>query len=184
MKKLKQALSLLAAFTCLGAAFTILMDTGLPKPGDNSRGSDANYFAAVGSPAPGFALRNISNDLVPLQPSKAKVTILNFWSTSCAPCQWEMPELQQLQNQHPDLLRIIAINMGDTRDAVTAWRDHFDLSLDLLLDPALEVAKRYRIRGLPTTFMLDDRLIIRAVYFGPITYDQALHDIQRLALKV
>ena len=184
MKKLAQALSLLAAFTCLGVAFTILIDTGLPNPGDNSRGNAAEYFAAVGSLAPGFDLRSVSNALVSLQPSKGKVTILNFWSTSCVPCQWEMPEFQQLQNQHPDLIRIIAINLGDTRDAVTAWRDRLGLTFDLLLDPALEVAQRYRIRGLPTTFMLDERLIIRAVYFGPLTYDRVLYDVQRLELKV
>ncbi len=181
MIKLKQALSFLAAFICLGAALYIVIDAGLPNPNGNNRRLGANTIAAVGSPAPLFALRNLSHELISLQPSTGTVTILNFWSTTCAPCRREMRDLQRLHNHNPDLIRILAINLGESREAVTAWRDNLNLTFELLLDQSLAVAKRYQIRGQPTTYLLDERQIIKALYFGPLTYGQMLGDIQRLA---
>lgn len=184
MTKLKQALDLLAAFTCLGAALYIFLDAGLPAASGTSRGIETNYMARVGAPAPPFALRTVSNELESFQRRAGQVTILNFWSTSCSPCRREMRELQRLLDHHPDMFRILAINMAESRDSVAAWRDHLGLTYDLLLDPVLSVAQRYQVRGIPTTFLLDDRLTIQAVYYGPVTYDQVLGDAQRLAHRI
>lgn len=182
MVRLKQALSFLAALVALGAALFIAIQTGLPKAMGNRYGPNAGYIAAVGSPAPHFVLRNQSNNLVSLE-STAAATILNFWSTSCAPCQREMRELQQLYEDNPDLVRILAINLGDSQRDISAWRDEHGLSFDLLRDPTLDIARRYQIRGLPTTYLLDERQILRALYFGPVSYDQMLDAVQRLALQ-
>ncbi len=181
MVKLKQALSFLAALVSLGAALFIVIQTGLPRAMGNRHRPGASYIAAVGSPAPPFILRNQSNNLISLE--SGVVTILNFWSTSCEPCRREMRELQQLSEDIPDLLRILAINLGDSRPVISAWRDEYGLNFDLLRDPTFSVARRYQIRGLPTTYLLDERQIVRAIYFGPISYDQMLDAVQRLALQ-
>ena len=181
MVRLKQALSFLAALVALGAALFISIQTGLLTAMGNRYGPNAGYIAAVGSPAPPFVLRNQSNNLVSLESGGA--TILNFWSTSCAPCQREMRELQQLYEDNPDLVRILAINLGDSQRDISAWRDEHGLSFDLLRDPTLDIARRYQIRGLPTTYLLDERQILRAFYFGPVNYDQMLDAVQRLTLQ-
>ena len=36
--------------------------------------------------------------------------ILNFWATWCAPCKREMPSLEKLTNQFPQV-KVYAINM-------------------------------------------------------------------------
>ena len=174
MVNLKHIFRFLAALSSLGAALLIVIRAGLPQPMDNRYRDDTGYIAAVGWPAPPFALRNQSNELVSLESHTGAVTILNFWSTSCAPCQREMRDLQKLYVDNHDLLRILAINLGDSRQDISAWRDKLELSYDLLHDPALRTARRYGIRGLPTTYLLDERRVVAAVYFGPVSYDQML----------
>lgn len=179
MIRLKLTVTMLAAFTCMGAAIFIVFDAGLPLPHEDA--SAAKNRPLVGSAAPRFALRNLSDELVALNPTDGSATILNFWSTTCAPCRREMLEIQRLQNDSPELIRILAINLGESREAVAAWRDELGLTFDHLLDTSLEVARRYQIRGLPTSFLLDEELLVRAIYFGPVTYDQLLVDARRLA---
>ena len=181
MIKLKPAISLLAASVCLGAALYIVIWAGLPNPAENSGRDTQSYAAEAGSQAPAFTLRSPSLERVSLYPGAGFVTILNFWSTTCAPCRREMQDLQRLHDRHSDWLRILAVNLGESPDAVAAWRNELGLTFDLLLDPSLTVARRYQIRGLPTTYLLDDRLLIQNVYFGPVTYEHMLGEAERLA---
>ena len=92
-----------------------------------------------------------------------------------------MRDLQRLYDRHSDWLRILAVNLGESPEAVAAWRDEFGLEFDLLLDPLLTVARSYQVRGLPTTYLLDEDLRILNVYFGPVTYEHMLGEVERLA---
>ena len=183
MTKLKQALGFLVPFICFGAALTIVIDTGLPEANGSRDRLGADAVVAIGSPAPPFALPNLAQELVALAPSAGAVTVLNFWSTTCAPCRREMRDLQALHTQNPDSIRILAINLGESWEAVNAWRDDLGLTFELLLDTSLAVAKRYQIRGLPSTFLLDERHIIQAIYFGPVRVEVLLDSARRLALQ-
>ncbi len=184
MIKLKQAARLLAAFVCLGAAFIIVTRAGLPQPSKNRSRAEQFYAAELRSQAPAFALRNATLGQVALYPAAGVVTILNFWSTTCAPCRREMRDLQRLHDRHSDWLRILAVNLGESPEAVAAWRDELNLTFDLLLDPSLTVARRYQVRGLPTTYLLDEDQLIQNVYFGQVTYDHLLGEVERLAPRV
>ncbi len=181
MIRLKQALFAFAALACLGAALLIMVATGLPEANTGNGASGFRALAAIGSPAPRFGLRNASNELVSLEPNAGTVTIISFWSTACAPCRRELRELQRVHQDHPEVTRILAINLGESRDSVIAWRDQLGLSLELLLDPALHAARLYKVRGLPTTYILDERLIIRGLRFGPISYSHLLGEARQLA---
>ena len=47
---------------------------------------------------------------VDLTNKKGNIMILNFWATWCAPCRREMPSLEKLTHQYPEV-KVYAINM-------------------------------------------------------------------------
>lgn len=185
MIKLRPVIRYSAALVCLGAAFLLVARSGLPHRIELGQGAiESGAGLAIGSPAPQFELLNTSGQKIALGSRAGTATIITFWATWCAPCRREMRELQQLQSQRPDSIRVLAINMGESADLVAAWQQEIGLRYDLLLDPTLAASQLYKVRGLPTTVLLDDGHVIRNVYYGPVTGARLEADLRRLALRV
>ena len=93
---------------------------------------------------------------VDLTNKKGNIMILNFWATWCAPCKREMPSLEKLTNKYPEV-KVYAINME--RPNKLKVRDFFRsidvVSLDPYYDPELKLVKQFKMRGLPTSILID-----------------------------
>lgn len=187
MIRLRLIVRNIAALICLGAAFLLLARSGLPDKIESyarSGALGAGEALEIGSAAPPFQLWNSSGDKVALEDAAGMATLINFWATYCGPCRQELRDLQRLQDSRPDLVRILAVNMGESAASVADWRSDLGIGYDLLLDPALAVSKLYMVRGLPTSYLLDSSLRIRQVYYGPVKLRQLEADIERLAQRV
>ncbi len=180
MSGLKRVIRILVASLCIGGSLQIIIGAGLPSP---SESLSMNYYVGLGLPAPKFTLRNLKREPVSLDSLERKLTILNFWRSDCAPCRREMPDLQRFYEEHHSSLRILAINLGEEPAVLQDWRSQLGLSFDLLLDPQLSVARQYQIRGLPTSFLLDERQVIQAIFFGPLSFNQMRAHLLRLSLQ-
>ena len=186
MSKLYRLLHVLAASLSLGAAFAILIDAGLPDRRDftNYFGDSARIAAPeVDSPAPAFALPSASSGILALEQVRGSVTIINFWATWCQPCRREMRDLQVIYDSYPSDLRILAVNLGESEQAVRRWVRQHGLTYDVLLDKQRTVASRYQVRGLPTTYVLDGDLLIRHLYYGQVSLAQLRQDLNTLKRK-
>jgi|TARA_B110000259_G_scaffold46015_1_gene53462 thiol-disulfide isomerase/thioredoxin len=89
---------------------------------------------------------------------KEKLLILNFWATWCAPCKEEMPSLDNLQvNIDLDNLKIFPINIGQENlaKAETFFKDLNIQNLDIYFDPPITLAKKFSLRGVPTTIFFN-----------------------------
>ena len=89
---------------------------------------------------------------------KGKLLILNFWATWCAPCREEMPSLDLLQSDFRlDNLKIFPINIGqeDLLKSSIFFKELKIKNLDIYYDPTVALAKKFLIRGIPTTILLD-----------------------------
>ena len=102
--------------------------------------------------------RDVNQKDVNLDDYKGKLLILNFWATWCAPCKEEMPSLDNLQvNVNLHNLKIFPINIGQENLANSAsfFKDLNIKNLDIYLDSPVTLAKKFSLRGVPTTIFFN-----------------------------
>jgi len=135
--------------------------------------------ARLGSPAPDFALRRLDGESVRLANLRGRAVVLNFWATWCPPCRAEMPELDALAHERPDLT-VLAVDVQEDAAQVEGFRTELRLSLPIALDIDGQTWAVYQSRGLPTTYLIDRDGTIRDVQVGPLTRDLLQIKLERL----
>ncbi len=122
----------------------------------------------VGDPFPSRSLPGLRGlSLTVPDDMNGKVTVIHFWTDWCGTCREEMPVLEALYQRYKERgFRIAAINVGQTRSQVNKFVDDLKLSYDILLDTSGDAAKDCGVLGLPRTFILDRKGIIRYKILG------------------
>ena len=105
---------------------------------------------------------------------KGNLLILNFWATWCEPCKEEMPSLNNLQiNTELDRLKIFTINIG--KENIEKVNKFFlDLNIqnfEPYFDPPITLAKKFSLRGVPTSILIDKNGKEFARIIGSIDFD-------------
>ena len=106
----------------------------------------------------GVVFKNINQKNVDLDDFKGKLIILNFWATWCAPCKEEMPSLDDLQsNSNFSNLKIFPINIGqeDVSKSKFFFKELNIQNLDIYIDVPITLAKKFALRGVPTTILFN-----------------------------
>lgn len=136
--------------------------------------SGTGSMPAAGQPAPNFALADLEGNEVSLAEFRGRPVIINFWATWCGPCRIEMPELQEAyEERQDDGLAILAVNLEESPEMVERFfYDDLNLTFTPLLDREGEVAGRYGVFNLPTTYFVNPEGTIAAVHRGPLTGGQ------------
>tara|TARA_B100000780_G_scaffold249810_1_gene195706 strand:- start:170 stop:685 length:516 start_codon:yes stop_codon:yes gene_type:complete len=102
--------------------------------------------------------KNINQKNVNLNDFRGKLIILNFWATWCAPCKEEMPSLDDLQsNTKLDNLKIFPINIGqeDVLKSESFFKKLHIQNLKIYFDAPITLAKKFSLRGVPTTIIFN-----------------------------
>lgn len=136
----------------------------------------AGRTTLVNRPAPEFARRDLNGHWLDLAHFRGKVVLLNFWATWCAPCQAEMPVFSLWQSEYgPSGLQVIGISMDDDAAPVRKLLLHLHLTYPIAMGDA-RLGRRYGgVLGLPLTFLIDRRGVVRARFQG----ETDLHVIEK-----
>ncbi|HXR40069.1 MAG TPA: TlpA disulfide reductase family protein [Terracidiphilus sp.] len=118
----------------------------------------------TGKAAPDFTVSDGSST-IHLADYRGKIVLLNFWATWCAPCIQEMPGLQQLHRDRPDLA-ILAVSVDEDEDAYKRFLLQRHVDLITVRDPSESAAKLYHSEGWPETYIIDRKGIIRRKLVG------------------
>ena len=104
--------------------------------------------------------KDINQKNVNLANFKGKLVILNFWATWCAPCKEEMPSLDELQsNAKLNNLKIFPINIGqeDISKSEFFFKELDIKNLNIYFDAPITLAKKFSLRGVPTTILFNKK---------------------------
>ncbi len=114
------------------------------------------------------SFKNILEKDVNLIEYKGKLVLINFWATWCEPCKEEMPSLDKLSvDKNFKNLKILPINIG--QEKTNKIKDFYIRTnienLDIFYDTDVRLAKKFLLRGVPTTliFNKDAKEIARVV---------------------
>jgi cytochrome c biogenesis protein CcmG, thiol:disulfide interchange protein DsbE len=120
----------------------------------------------VGALAPDFSWISPAGDTLRLSALRGRLVILNFWATWCVPCRTEMPALDQVAAEQPEVA-VLALDLQEDAHTVRQFVDGLGLrALVPILDPDGAVVRGYGVVGLPTTFFVDRDGVIRHVETG------------------
>ena len=114
------------------------------------------------------------NNRINLENFNGNLILLNFWATWCAPCKEEMPSLDQLRlNKNLNNLEIFPINIGkeNAEKASKFFKDLEIQNLELYFDPPITFAKKFALRGIPTTILFNKEGLEFARIVGSINFE-------------
>ena len=97
---------------------------------------------------------NINGDIENIEDYKGKITILNFWQTTCYYCKEEMPEFIELQNENDDL-NIIYVSVYENTEKVENFLKEHNFNIEPKFDLKGELAQNFGVTGFPTNAYFD-----------------------------
>ena len=114
------------------------------------------------------------NNQLNLTDYKGNLILLNFWATWCAPCKEEMPSLDLLQtNDAFDNLKIFPINVGqdNLEKSYEFFKDLKIKNLNVYFDSPNTLAKKFGLRGVPTSILINKDGLEFARIVGSIDFE-------------
>ena len=118
---------------------------------------------------PSFKVSEISGKVLSQEDLRGKVSIINFWATSCTTCVKEMPQMIETYNKYKtDQLEFIAIAMSyDPPMYVVNFAETRKLPFIVAMDSDGSAAKSFgKIQLTPTTLVINKQGKIIKRYVG------------------
>ena len=126
-----------------------------------------------GGATPPLALQDLAGSRHALEDYRGKVVLINFWATWCEPCRAEMPSINKLRAALAGQpFAVLAVNLAETEPRIRRFMEQVPLDFPVLLDRDSAVAKDWRARVLPASFLVGPDGRIRYAVIGEYDWTQ------------
>jgi peroxiredoxin len=126
-----------------------------------------------GQSAPDFTLPTLGGDSFTLSEFRGHPVVINFWTSWCAPCRAEMPELVRAYEAHHNSgLVVVGVNVTDQdrMENAQAFIDEFDVTYPIAFDETGSVSSElYGVLGLPTSVFVNSEGAIQRTVMGEVS---------------
>jgi|TARA_Y100000310_G_C20684235_1_gene817974 thiol-disulfide isomerase/thioredoxin len=134
-----------------------------------------------GDSAPQFELPALdSSASISLSDFRGKVVYLDFWASWCGPCRLSLPLLDELRQELGDQgFEVVAVDVDEQPEDGRLFLQKYPVSYPVASDPTGLYAGEYELVGMPSSFLIDRRGVVRAVHQG---FKKA--DMEKIRLQV
>jgi thiol-disulfide isomerase/thioredoxin len=127
----------------------------------------------IGNAVQNFQLVDVNNNHFTLSDLKGSVVFVNFWATWCESCIDEMPSIERLSRSMADSpsFRIVTILYREDLSRAASYLKQNGYTFPVYLNPDESAASIFGITGVPETFIIDKRGVLRDKVLGPAEWD-------------
>ena len=165
---------ILVAIIAFAAAIAFLTMRPSPVPKTNE----------IGSVAADFNLSGVNGDTIRLSDMRGSVVLINFWATWCMSCVEEMPSLERMARilSGTPRFRIVTILYRDDLHRAALYLKENGYTLSVYVNPDDTAPRLFGITGVPETFIIDKKGVLREKVIGPTDWDspQIVSSLQAL----
>ena len=131
---------------------------------------------------PDFVLTDLDGNTVHLSDFEGKAVLVNFWATWCPPCRQELPDLVDIQSEFGgERFTVLGVSLDQTGPStVRRFAQEMNLNFPLLMGNQEVVTQYGNFRGIPTSFLLNQRHEQVKRYMGMVTKNQLSGDLNSL----
>jgi thiol-disulfide isomerase/thioredoxin len=145
--------------------------------------ADVDRLQPWTGPTPSLELKDLAGNDHRLATYRGRVVLVNFWATWCEPCRDEMPSLGRLQERLAgEPFGVLGVNYGESGSKIESFLKRVPVQFPVLLDRNQEVSRAWRVRVLPTSFLVGADGRIRSHVIGEIDWstDTAVAAVRKL----
>ncbi|MBO1927000.1 DsbE family thiol:disulfide interchange protein [Thiomicrorhabdus sp. 6S2-11] len=138
----------------------------------------------IGKPASEFSLPELYTQ-EPFSPTqlKGEAWILNIWASWCVSCRQEHEVLVEFSEKYPT--KIVGLNYKDTPEEAKAWLKQFGNPYQITVeDQQGRAGIDWGVYGVPETFVIDKKGIIRHKFTGPMTRKRVNDELKPLLAQI
>lgn len=146
-------IALIAVIALAAATYNILAPGVTPEMTTTAPADDSEK-------APDFTMSSIDGEELALSDLRGKPVVLNFWASTCGPCQMEMPEFQSAYERYGDQINFVMLNVtgfnGETRERALRFIEQSGYTFPIYFEENESASMLYGITSIPRTYFITD----------------------------
>lgn len=98
---------------------------------------------------------------------KGKLVYLDFWASWCGPCRQSLPILNEIRKDYASKgFEVVAVNVDENLKDALKFLDKYPVDYPILLDPKGKMPKTYKVQGMPTAYLIDEKGVVLYKHTG------------------